>query len=84
MYVSKSLTPTNGLNILNIIVDILRRDNENKSIIKEKISRKVIDVITNIEYNSIKEAAKALNIERRTLNDYLLGKRKNKTNLKYK
>lgn len=56
----------------------------NKSIIKEKISRKVIDVITNIEYNSIKEAAKALNIERRTLNDYLLGKRKNKTNLKYK
>jgi len=31
--------------------------------------KKVIDIITNIEYNSIKEAAKALNIERRTLND---------------
>ncbi len=43
----------------------------------------VIDLETGIYYDTIKSAATAKNIRRATLNRYLLGRRKNKTNLVY-
>lgn len=52
--------------------------------LKELHALKVIDTKTNIIYNSIGDAAKVFNLNRRTLNDYLLGRRTNKTTLKFK
>lgn len=46
-------------------------------------AKKVIDTITGIVYNSIKEAGEAFNIKPNTLEKYLSGKLKNKTSLKY-
>lgn len=45
--------------------------------------KKVVDINTGNIYNSLNEAALALNINKTTLSKYLLGKRTNKTNLKY-
>lgn len=42
---------------------------------------KLIDLITLNIYNSIKEASEILNIKQSTLTHYILGTRKNKTNL---
>ena len=47
-----------------------------------KISRKVIDISTNIIWDTISEAAKANNIKQPTLTRYLSGKRENITNLR--
>lgn len=46
-------------------------------------NKKVIDINTNIIYNSIIEASEKLNINYVTLKRYLSGKRLNKTTLKY-
>lgn len=46
-------------------------------------AKKVIDTSTGIIYISIKEAAEAFGIKANTLEKYLSGKLKNKTNLKY-
>jgi hypothetical protein len=45
--------------------------------------RKVIDVKTNIIYNSLKEISEIFNIKPSTLSHYLNGSRKNKTTFKY-
>ena len=45
--------------------------------------KKVIDLNTNIIYNSVEEAANIFNLNRSTLTQYLGGSRRNKTTLKY-
>lgn len=46
-------------------------------------SKVVLDYSTGIYYDSIKQAAEAINIPRERLNSYLRGKAKNKTNIQY-
>jgi len=46
-------------------------------------NKKVIDVDTNVIYNSITEACNLLGYNRHRIYDYLSGRRKNKTTLKY-
>ena len=46
-------------------------------------SKKIINTKSGIIYNSIQEAAEQNNIKRATLSNYLTGRTKNKTNLKY-
>jgi len=46
-------------------------------------SKKIINTKCGIVYNSIQEAAEQNNIKRATLSNYLTGRTKNKTNLKY-
>ncbi len=66
---------------------IYLKDIENKNIkINEKLKspkRKVINIITNIIYNSVAEAALINNINKNTLSGYLKNKRPNKTNLRF-
>ena len=50
---------------------------------KEKISKKVLDIQTNIIYSSVIEAAKEFDISYPTLKNYLNGNRPNKTSLIY-
>lgn len=49
----------------------------------EWIMKKVVDINTNIIYNSITEAAKVFNIPKSRLSKYLTGARTNKTTLKF-
>lgn len=49
----------------------------------KSLSKKVINIETNIIYNSVTEAAKLNNLNSSTLSYYLRGNRKNKTNLRY-
>ena len=53
----------------------------NKS--KQVCSKKVINILTNQQFNSLKEASTYYNIDYKQLSNKLLGKRKNNTNLKY-
>ena len=53
----------------------------NKS--KQICSKKVINILTNQQFNSLKEASIYYNIDYKQLSNKLLGKRKNNTNLKY-
>ena len=53
----------------------------NKSV--EVCSKKVINVLTNQEFNSLREASIYYNLDYKQLSNKLLGKRKNNTNLKY-
>lgn len=46
-------------------------------------ARKVINIITNEIFNSIREAADSINMNKNTLNNQLLGYNKNKTNFRY-
>lgn len=46
-------------------------------------SRPIVDIVTGIRYKNITEAAKEFSINRSTLNHWLCGTRKNKTNLRY-
>lgn len=46
-------------------------------------SKKIINTKSGIIYNSIQEAAEQNNIKRATLSNYLTGRTKNNTNLKY-
>lgn len=48
-----------------------------------KISKKVIDTLTNIEYNSAAELALILNINRKSFNNKLSGRNKNNTQYQY-
>jgi len=48
-----------------------------------KLSKKVIDINTNIIYNSIRKASISLNINYNTLKKYLSGELQNKSTLKY-
>lgn len=50
---------------------------------REVCKKKVINVVTNEIYNSLKEAAEKNNLCNKQLSNKLLGKRKNNTNLKY-
>lgn len=52
-------------------------------IIKLKNSKKIIDIETNIIYNSITEVSKIFKINRTTLNAKLSGQNKNNTSFKY-
>lgn len=54
-----------------------------KLALKEKNSKKVINKNTKIIYGSITEAAQKNNLKRSTLIHYLIGSRKNKTDLIY-
>ena len=45
--------------------------------------RLILDISTGIYYESITEAANVLNMKRTTLNEQLIGRNKNKTNLRY-
>lgn len=67
----------NGLYPKMIISD------NHKKILKESNSKKVIDTVTGKLYNSATLAALDNNIRRSTLIHYLIGTRKNKTNLAY-
>lgn len=50
---------------------------------KNPINKKVIDVLTNIEYRSLREACRHNNINSSTLSSYLLGRFENKTSMIY-
>ena len=45
--------------------------------------KKVVNILTNVVYDSIKEASKAENINYTTLVGYLNGRNPNKSNLQY-
>ena len=48
-----------------------------------KNAKKIIDLNTNLIYNSIQDVSELFNIKYQTLAGYLNGRRKNKTNFKY-
>tara|TARA_R110001632_G_scaffold5409_1_gene21963 strand:+ start:351 stop:869 length:519 start_codon:yes stop_codon:yes gene_type:complete len=58
--------------------------NKHKKILKEKNSKAVICTVTGAEWDSASGAADSLGIAKSTMVHFLLGTRKNKTNLKYK
>lgn len=75
-----------------LIISLIGKNNKGRVHTKEtcdKISKnhycckKVIDTSTNIIYNSVKEASKALNINATTLRNYISGRRNNKTKIIY-
>ena len=63
------------------------RSEEHKKRISEAMkgvnSKKVINTVSGLVYNSVNEAAKSIGIDRTTLIKKLRGKTKNNTNLKY-
>jgi group I intron endonuclease len=50
---------------------------------KASRARKVIDISNGYVFNTVKDAAKSVNLKARTLNAMLTGQNPNKTNLKY-
>lgn len=56
---------------------------ETKTKMSKDLGKLIIDLQTGIYYFGTKDAAFSLNINRKTLQKYLNGKRKNKTNLQY-
>ena len=71
-------------NIQHAFDNGLKKYTKKQSIkIVEKISKPVIDTQTGIFYNSAREAAKLLGLNRNTLYGYLLGNNPNKTSLIY-
>lgn len=74
-------------------IGLIKISDKHKKILSEKgkkyingnnpSAKKVIDISTNIIYNSVKEASIAVNIKRTTLIAQLKGINKNKTTLKY-
>ncbi len=73
-----------SMNLLHAYKTGLRKiSDDNKLKLLESKQRKVICTKTNRIYNSIKEAASSINMNKGTLNCKLLGRRKNETFLKY-
>ena len=75
---------TSSENLLHAHRTGLKKPGELQKIrVREVMSKKVIDTVTGEIYDSAKIAAEKNNINCDTLHGYLLGNRKNKTNLQY-
>lgn len=74
------LCPNYGLKRSKETCDKMSRNRKSQDIPN---SKKILDESTDVVYNTMKEASKALNINYNTLAGYLTGRKKNKTSLRY-